>query len=282
MMKLSPRLKKIAEQINAGETMADIGTDHGFLPIYLWENKICPKVIMADISSGSLLKARENCEMYDPDASFDLRLGSGIEVLKEAEVDAVVMAGMGGILMTEILEKDIKKSLSFRKLILQPRKDVGKLRYWLFNNGFSITNEALVREGKYICEIITAVPKEVAITRQMNGDDIEYEFPHSLIDYNDELLEEYLNTKRKLEASHLAMNSINDRTCCIKNFKVFSLSFSFDFDGNAVSGKNQNTSIWNFIDIFHKNHPFLGQILDYMAIVNYLVKDINRFRTKLF
>lgn len=128
MMKLSPRLKKIAEQINAGETMADIGTDHGFLPIYLWENKICPKVIMADISSGSLLKARENCEMYDPDARFDLRLGSGIEVLEEAEVDAVVMAGMGGILMTEILEKDIKKSLSFRKLILQPRKDVGKLR----------------------------------------------------------------------------------------------------------------------------------------------------------
>ena len=190
MMKLSPRLKKIAEQINAGETMADIGTDHGFLPIYLWENKICPKVIMADISSGSLSKARENCEMYDPDARFDLRLGSGIEVLKEAEVDAVVMAGMGGILMTEILEKDVKKSLSFRKLILQPRKDVGKLRYWLFNNGFSITNEALVREGKYICEIITAVPKEVAITRQMNGDDIEYEFPHSLIDYNDELLEE--------------------------------------------------------------------------------------------
>lgn len=204
MMKLSPRLKKIAEQINAGETMADIGTDHGFLPIYLWENKICPKVIMADISSGSLSKARENCEMYDPDARFDLRLGSGIEVLKEAEVDAVVMAGMGGILMTEILEKDIKKSLSFRKLILQPRKDVGKLRYWLFNNGFSITNEALVREGKYICEIITAVPKEVAITRQMNGDDIEYEFPHSLIDYNDELLEEYLNTKRKLEAEILA------------------------------------------------------------------------------
>ena len=182
MMKLSPRLKKIAEQINAGETMADIGTDHGFLPIYLWENKICPKVIMADISSGSLSKARENCEMYDPDARFDLRLGSGIEVLKEAEVDAVVMAGMGGILMTEILEKDVKKSLSFRKLILQPRKDVGKLRYWLFNNGFSITNEALVREG----------------------DDIEYEFPHSLIDYNDELLEEYLNTKRKLEAEILA------------------------------------------------------------------------------
>ena len=204
MIKLSPRLKKIADQINPGETMADIGTDHGFLPIYLWENNISPKVIMADISSGSLAKARENCSMYYPGEEFDLRLGSGVEVLANSEVDAVVMAGMGGILMTEILEKDVLKSRSFRKLILQPRKDVGKLRYWLFDNGFSITNEGLVREGKYICEIITAVPKEIAITRQMNGDDIEYEFPHSLVDYNDELLSEYLMIKRNLEAEILA------------------------------------------------------------------------------
>ena len=204
MIKLSPRLKKIAQQIEVGETMADIGTDHGFLPIYLWGNKICPKVIMTDISEGSLSKAQENCETYYPGKAFDLRLGSGIQVLEEGEVDAVVIAGMGGILMTEILGKDTKKTLSMGKLILQPRKDVGKLRFWLFDNGFSVTNEALVREGKYICEIITAIPKEIAITRQMNGDDIEYEFPHSLIDYADPLLSEYLSVKRKLEEDILS------------------------------------------------------------------------------
>ena len=204
MIKLSPRLKKIAQQIEVGETMADIGTDHGFLPIYLWENEICPKVILTDISAGSLSKAHENCETYYPGKAFDLRLGSGIEVLEAGEVDTVVIAGMGGILMTEILGKDLKKTLSLRKLILQPRKDVGKLRFWLFDNGFSITNEALVREGKYICEIITAIPKEIAITRQMNGDDIEYEFPHSLLDYKDELLAEYLTAKRNKEARILS------------------------------------------------------------------------------
>lgn len=204
MIKLSARLKKIADQINSGETMADIGTDHGFLPLYLWEQKICPQVIMSDISSGSLAKARENCKKYYPRENFELRLGSGIDVLGEAEVDAVVIAGMGGILMTEILGADLKKSQSFAKLVLQPRKDCGKLRFWLFDNGFSITNEALVREGKYICEIITAVPKEIAITRQMNGDDIEYEFPHSLLDYKDELLAEYLTAKRNKEARILS------------------------------------------------------------------------------
>lgn len=199
MIRLSPRLKKIADRINPGETMADIGTDHGFLPIYLWENEISPKVIMADISKGSLAKAEENCRSLHPNTEFDLRLGSGIEVLDKGEVDAVVMAGMGGILMTEILAEDIEKSRSFSKLVLQPRKDIGKLRFWLFDNGFRITDEALVREGKYICEILTAVPLEIAITRQMNADDIEYEFPHSLIDYNDELLTEYLTVKKKLE-----------------------------------------------------------------------------------
>ena len=60
MMKLSPRLKKIAEQINAGETMADIGTDHGFLPIYLWENKICPKVIYKTLQNYHTLFLRQN------------------------------------------------------------------------------------------------------------------------------------------------------------------------------------------------------------------------------
>ena len=122
MIKLTPRLKTIAEEIEKGETMADIGTDHGFLPIYLWEAGLCPKVIMTDISRGSLSKADENCRSLHPETEFDLRLGSGLEVLSCGEVDSVVIAGMGGILMTEILGADVQKAWSFRKLILQISK----------------------------------------------------------------------------------------------------------------------------------------------------------------
>lgn len=202
-MKLTPRLKKIADHIDRGESVADIGTDHAFLPLYLWEAGISPKVIMSDVSEGSLAKAGENCKMLHPDTEFDLRLGSGIEVLEKGEVAVVVMAGMGGILMTELLAADVEKARSFSKLIFQPRKDIGKLRFWLLDNGFRITDEALVREGKYICEIISAAPGEIAITRQLNGDDIEYEFPHSLPEYNDELLTEYLTLKKNVEKSIL-------------------------------------------------------------------------------
>lgn len=182
MIKLTDRLQVLADRIDQNETMADIGTDHGFLPIYLWENKISPRVIMADISPGSLEKARQNCEMLYPDEPFDLRLGDGIKILENGEVDAIVIAGMGGKLMAQILGEDIEKTKSFGKLVMQPRNGQGKLRYWLVENGFSIVCESLVREGKYICEVITAVPGAVddKISYVIDGcgpDSMEYEAP---------------------------------------------------------------------------------------------------------
>ncbi|MBR6585109.1 MAG: SAM-dependent methyltransferase [Firmicutes bacterium] len=212
MVKLTPRLKTIADEIKAGETMADIGTDHGFLPIYLWEAGISPHVIMADISRGSLDKARDNCEMLHPEKEFDLRLGSGIEVLENGEVDAVAIAGMGGILMTEILGADFEKVHSFRRLILQPRNHVGKLRYWLLNNGFKIVNEQLVREGKFICEILTVEPKEVAVSMNQDEDDIEYQYPHTLIKFKNDLTEEYLQRKLNLERQVLRSMAMGSQT----------------------------------------------------------------------
>ena len=137
-MKLSDRLQLIADEIHCGETMADIGTDHGFLPLYLLETKKCPKVIMADISSGSLKKAEDNCKMANPDGNYELRLGDGIDILEDGEVDVVAIAGMGGNLIADILEWNLAKSRSIKRYILQPRRHVGKLRHWLACNGFKI------------------------------------------------------------------------------------------------------------------------------------------------
>ena len=204
MMELSPRLAAIKNEISRGESMADIGTDHGFLPIVLWEEGISPKVIMTDVSAGSLAKAEANCKKADPEAVFDLRLGDGLQTLKKAETDVIVIAGMGGILISEILERDEEKARSFSKLILQPRNHPGRLRHWLYHHGFSICNEQLVREGKYICEIITAVPRETAVILSMDADRVEYEYPHSLIDFLNPLTKEYLERKRQMEKNILA------------------------------------------------------------------------------
>lgn len=193
--------------------MADIGTDHGFLPLYLWEQGISPKVIMADVSPGSLEKARQCCRFNHPDEEFDLRLGSGLEVLSEGEVDDIVIAGMGGILMTEILDADRKKALSFRKFVFQPRRHPGRLRHYLFRSGFRVINEKLVREGKYICEIITAVPgdasKEVTEMADVPENSILWEVPAAFGERKDPLTLEYLGRKiekeeKKLEKLKLA------------------------------------------------------------------------------
>lgn len=197
-MKLSERLQLIADEINNGETMADIGTDHGFLPLYLLESGKCPRVIMADISAGSLKKAEDNCNTLHPGRAFDLRLGNGIDVLEDGEVDVVVIAGMGGLLIADILEWNLAKSRSIKRYILQPRNNVGRLRHWLAENGFIVTKENLVREGRFICEILTV---ESGISR---GKDIEpysaaFDYPESLLTDQNDLTREYLEKKLVIE-----------------------------------------------------------------------------------
>lgn len=159
MIKLSDRLQIIADRIQPSRTMADIGTDHGLLPVYLAENGICSSVIMADISEPSLDKARQNAMKCDPEirSIMDFRAGDGLSILDAREVDAVVIAGMGGKLIRDIMAADMEITLSVSRFVLQPRIGQGYLRKWLFDNGFDVICEDLVVEGDYIPEIITAV-----------------------------------------------------------------------------------------------------------------------------
>ena len=168
MIKLNDRLQIIAERLKDEKTMADIGTDHGFLPVFLLQSGQCDRVILADISVPSLAKAEENCSRYftgeyeECAARAEFRVGDGLTVLKPGEVDAVVIAGVGGKLITELLERDMEHTCSFRKYVFQPRIGQGILRKWLCDHGFHIIHEDLVEEGHFIPEIITALSPETA------------------------------------------------------------------------------------------------------------------------
>ena len=118
MNKLTDRLQMLADEVQKGETMADIGTDHGFLPLYLWENGISPHVIMCDISEPSLAKAKAAAGAYQFGQELDFRAGDGLAVLAPGEIDAVVIAGMGGLLIRDILADDPDKTVSFSKYVL--------------------------------------------------------------------------------------------------------------------------------------------------------------------
>jgi tRNA (adenine22-N1)-methyltransferase len=189
-MRLSKRIYAIAEQVNIGETAADIGTDHGYVPMLLMKNGISPAVIMSDISSGSLAKAVQTFEMCGinvPETAF--RVGDGLDTIESAEVDDVIIGGLGGFTITEILQSNIDKSRSFRKLILQPRKHSGNLRFFLYTHGWDIVSEKLAPEGKFVCEIITAVPVPGITEREAPypEEDIRWKYPEAIVNADREL-----------------------------------------------------------------------------------------------
>ncbi len=185
--------------------MADIGCDHGFLPLYLLENDICPKAIMCDVSKGSLAKAKTNFDLLGKDLNCEFRLGDGLAVLETGEVDNVVIAGMGGILMSEIIDADLEKSYAVGKFILQPRNKPGYLRKFLYDNDFAIIDEKIVEEGKFLCEIIIAAPhsKNLELNffpEKVNSDDLEtyFDFPEYLISLDNPLWIKYLRRHREI------------------------------------------------------------------------------------
>lgn len=188
-MRLSKRIFSIADKVKPGESAADIGTDHGYVPMLLMKKNISPKVIMSDISEGSLAKAVETFELcglsVDP---ADFRVGDGLDTISASEVDDVIIAGLGGFTIIEILQSDINKSRSFKKLIMQPRKHSGNLRYFLYTNGWDITEEDLSPEGKFVCEIITAVPSSVTFREPpYPEDDIRWKYPEAIVEADHDL-----------------------------------------------------------------------------------------------
>ena len=205
MKKITERLSCIASLIGIGKTVADVGTDHGFLPIYLHTECESPYVVLSDISRASLQKAIDNVSsVFQEDEIkryFDFRLGSGLDILKHGEVDAVVFAGMGGELMVKLMQDDIKKTESFAKFVFQPRTGQGFLRYWLLSNGFEIESEKLVTEGKFICEVLSAnyTGKIESDLKPFVKNDVTYEITQKMLAENGELGIKFLNSKIKKE-----------------------------------------------------------------------------------
>lgn len=193
-MKLTDRLLKIASLVTEGKRVADIGTDHGYIPVYLLNQGKVPYAILADVNKGPLENARSEVRHNNLNDKVDLRLGSGIEVLNENEVDEVIIAGMGGILISELLEAKKNVAHSLDKLILQPMQAQDELRKYLLNNGYEILDEVLVKEDFRIYEIIIA--KYTGKNTEVKNE-IYYEIGNKLIENKDELLSELVNKKIK-------------------------------------------------------------------------------------
>jgi tRNA (adenine22-N1)-methyltransferase len=185
-MRLSKRIYALADNIIDGDSIADIGTDHGYVPMLLVKQGKSPRVIMSDISEGSLAKARETfaaCGLNDRVSDTDFRVGDGLQTIESGEVDELIIGGLGGHTIKGILAHDESKSRSFKRLVLQPRKHSGTLRYYLYTHGWNIEAEKLAEEGKFACEIITAVPSgDTYREAPYPEDDIRWKYPEGIVE----------------------------------------------------------------------------------------------------
>ena len=150
-MKISNRLKKISSLINDDSFLLDVGCDHGLLDIYTVLNKKKIKALAVDINEQPLLKAKENIKKYNLEESIKTSISDGLEVLT-SDIDVIVISGMGGILIKDIILKDINK-ITNQTLILCPNNDSDVIRKSLTKNNFKLEQEFLV-EDKYIYEIL--------------------------------------------------------------------------------------------------------------------------------
>ncbi len=192
---MSKRLETIVKMVPvdcAGQTVADVGTDHGFVPISLVRTGKAARAIAMDIGEGPLARAREHIHQAGLAAQIELRLGDGLERLSPGEADGVVITGMGGELMLQILKKGGTVRESVKWWVLSPQSELGAFRHGLEELGLGICRETMLREdGKYYT-VMLARPGEMRYESEA-----EYRYGKLLIEEKSSVLAEYLVKQEK-------------------------------------------------------------------------------------
>lgn len=149
-MELSKRLQTIISLVTPGFRAADVGCDHGYVPIRLVSEGISPSAVAADVREGPLSRAKDHIREAGLEDRIETRLSDGLEKLSPCEAETLIMSGIGGMLMIRLLREQRETAHSFRELILSPQSDLGQVRRFLKEDGYTIHQETVLKEdGKY-------------------------------------------------------------------------------------------------------------------------------------
>jgi len=166
MMKLSKRLQAIAERVSSGARVADIGSDHALLPVYLVQSGKVPSAIAGELNTGPYQAACKQTAAAGLNKVISVRQGDGLNVLQPGEADTVTIAGMGGSLMASILEEGRQGGMleGVSELVLQPNVGEEDVRRWLVQWGWLLVDELILEEDGHIYEVLHA--------KRQTGEDI--------------------------------------------------------------------------------------------------------------
>ncbi|MEF9945836.1 MAG: class I SAM-dependent methyltransferase [Lachnospiraceae bacterium] len=193
-MELSKRLQAVASMVSKGNKVADIGTDHSYIPIYLVEEGSCPSVIAMDINEGPLERAKAHITEHHLGNYIEARRSNGLQALLPGEVETVIVAGMGGALIMDIMETGKAVAKEVREFILQPQSEVEKVRRFLQSNQYQIIEENIIEEdGKYY-----------PMMKVIHGEDttydlVEFRYGKCLLESKHPVLLQYLKREERIK-----------------------------------------------------------------------------------
>lgn len=174
-MNLGTRLELVARLIPENSIIADVGTDHGYIPIFCVKNNISISALAMDVNEGPLLSAQKNIQKYGLEDKITTRLSNGLENLKKDEANVIVIAGMGGLLIMDIIDRGYNVISPDTLLVLQPMLAVKELREFLYNKGFSVLEEYVCREDNKFYNILTVkkgktdyLPKDIVVGKNIS------------------------------------------------------------------------------------------------------------------
>lgn len=189
MIQLSERLTAVARLVTRHGTLADVGTDHGYIPVFLTGEKKISHAIAMDVNQGPLRRASEHIRQYGMERQIETRLSDGLAALQPGEADSIVIAGMGGNLMKRILTEGREKARSAKELILQPQSELPEFRRFLWQEGYTCQEEDMVQEdGKYY-PMMRVVP---GTREQQPADELAVLYGARLLEYRHPVLKQYL------------------------------------------------------------------------------------------
>lgn len=154
--KLSKRLEAVASYIPLGAILADIGSDHAYLPCYAVKKGMIRKGVAGEVAKGPFTSAKNQVAKNNLEELIDVRMGDGLEVIQPNEVTCITIAGMGGSLIRSILEAGSEKLTGIERLVLQPNIGAYTIREWFLENQWEIKAEQILEEDNKIYEILVA------------------------------------------------------------------------------------------------------------------------------
>lgn len=204
VFKISERLQQVAALVTKGNVVADIGTDHAYLPIHIVKSGISNKVIAMDVRKGPLEKAQQNVRNYGVSDNISIRLSDGLAGLFPMEAETIIICGMGGRLIQSILENGRDKYDSHTQLILSPQSELREFRQYLYSFGYSVKKEAMLKEEGQFYFIFCCYRDEQTGFEDFfcRRDDVYKEtvlrYGMGLLKEKNECLREYLGRERSL------------------------------------------------------------------------------------